>query len=466
MTADQERELGCTHSLCPECLVRIPARYIQRQGKVYMDKTCPAHGPFSTLVWEEGADFSTWDDGVVHSRPHAPANQPQKGCPYDCGLCTSHAQAACCVLVEITQRCNQQCPVCFAQAQQESPATDYTLDEMSHLLDFLQQQSGEGSFNIQLSGGEPTLHPQLAEIIRLCREKGFSYVQVNTNGQKLAQSVAYAKTLRKAGLHTVFLQFDGTREDIYQTLRGQPLLGVKEQAVQNSVAAGLGVVLVMTVVPGVNDDNVGDTIRYAAQRLPRVRGVHFQPISYFGRFPAAPGNEDRITIPGLISRIVGQTSGQAQWGDFVPLASGHGRCSFHGNFLVTAEGWQGLSQKQPTADHSIEKARDYLARRWSAPPQEQAGCCPAPPAQREPITPAPPGGVYNPGEWQAIAAKLKRQTLAITAMAFQDAWTVDLDRLRRCRLHVATRDKKLVPFCAFNITSRNGQRLHQQTGRQ
>ncbi len=448
-------QLAKTQSLCPVCLKRVEAQYVQRDGRVYMEKACPQHGAFCTLVWEEGPDFVNWDSGNTQSPPLAAPVPIKNGCPHDCGPCQSHRQAACCVLLEITKRCNQRCPYCFASAETESPTDDWSLAEAEEVLDFLKTQCKQNPFNIQLSGGEPTLHPQLPAMIGLCRQKGFGYVQINTNGRRLAEEEGYAKTLRRAGLHTVFLQFDGTRDDIYRALRGQALLATKEKAIKNSLAAGLGVVLVVTVVPGVNEENLGEILAYATKYLPRVRGVHLQPVSYFGRFPAPPGDAERITLPGLMGRLAAQTGGAVGQNTLVPLESGHGRCSFHGNFLALGGKLQALSQKQPPgSDHNIEKARAYLARKWGLAKAE---------AHRESVAgsareSAPPA--YDAEEWSGFLKTLKKRSLSVTAMAFQDVWNVDLQRLQRCRLQVATRQKRLIPFCAWQLTSQTGRRLY------
>ncbi|MDL2253484.1 radical SAM protein [Ruminococcaceae bacterium OttesenSCG-928-I18] len=452
-----------TYSLCPVCMKKIPAAYLQEEGAVYLDKTCAEHGHWHTLVWEEGPDFSTWDSGVVYSRPANATKTPELGCPYDCGLCSQHAQAACCVLIEITQRCNQACPYCFASSTSGPEGTgDYTLEEMENIFRHLQTQSPQNQFNIQLSGGEPTLHEDLPQIISMAKHMGFPYVQLNTNGKRLAEEPAYAQELQKAGLDSVFLQFDGTNDTIYTAMRGQPLFAQKEQAIDHCASAGLGVVLVVTVVKEINGGNIGEVLRYASGRLPLVNGVHFQPVSYFGRFPTEPRNSERVTIPGLFQLIHEQTDGLMSADDFVPLASGHGRCSFHGNFLLSAEGgYQGLSGKnEEEGAHKIEKARAYLAKKWGAP--KAAKCC----CEEEPDPLSTYGSsAFDVEEWDSLLDTLLDATLNLTAMAFQDIWTVDLKRLNRCRLHVATRDLELIPFCAFNLTSQDGKRLHSEIGR-
>ena len=299
---------GRTKSVCPVCLRVIDAeKTTGADGNIYMEKTCPEHGHFSALIWEgDLRSYLRW--GTVSStvEPPVDAKAPGEGCPYDCGLCTEHLRKGCCMLLELTNRCNLRCPVCFAAAGEKEPY-DLPLDEIERQYDFLMAHGGP--FNIQLSGGEPTVRDDLPEIIRLGREKGFTFFQLNTNGLRLAREADYAAVLKAAGLNTVFLQFDGMTDEVYITLRGRALLKEKLAAVDNCERAGLGIVLVPVVAPGVNDMQVGDILRFALSRMPAVRGVHFQPVSYFGRCGLErPGRP--ITIPRMLRLIGEQTGGQ------------------------------------------------------------------------------------------------------------------------------------------------------------
>ena len=286
--------LSATESLCPVCLRKLAAERRQEGAEVYLVKKCPEHGPFRTVIWRGVPIFSSWLRPKTPSPLAAPITRTQTGCPFDCGLCPGHGQHTCTALIEITQRCNLRCPVCFAGADEGAAATELSLEETAFLYERILAASGP--CNIQLSGGEPTLHPLLPAIIRQGRDKGFQFLQLNTNGLRLAAEPGYAGRLREAGLSTVFLQFDGVDDDVYLATRGAELHSQKEAAVTACAEAGLGIVLVPTLVPGVNTDQIGQIIDYALRRLPHVRGVHFQPISYFGRYPKAPDDAQRITL--------------------------------------------------------------------------------------------------------------------------------------------------------------------------
>nr|WP_236718933.1 radical SAM protein [Syntrophotalea acetylenica] len=228
----------------------------------------------------------TWRRPKTPSRPPVCFTESKHGCPFDCGLCPDHGQHSCSALLEITQRCNLHCPVCFADSGDTGTA-DPDLETIESWYRSVRHACGD-HIAVQLSGGEPTVRQDLPEIIAAGRRHGFSFLQLNTNGLRVAKDPNYARQLKEAGLATMFLQFDGTDDTIYRKLRGRDLLEIKLRAIDHAVAARLGVVLVPTIVPRVNTQNIGDILRFGLERSPGVRGVHFQPISYFGRFPYPP----------------------------------------------------------------------------------------------------------------------------------------------------------------------------------
>lgn len=443
--------IDLTESVCPVCLARIPAERVQEGSNVYLRKRCPDHGPFKTIIWRGTLDFSAWYR-VNHRSvpPLKPLTPVEEGCPYDCGLCPEHRQQSCCVLLEITHRCNLRCPVCFADAGKEGEE-DPDRQEIEAQLALLMETTGR--CNLQLSGGEPTLRDDLPDIIALARRLGFPFIQLNTNGLRLAQDPDYVKALKEAGLSTVFLQFDGTRDEIYEALRGRSLLAVKEAAIENCARERLAVVLVPTVVPGINDGNIGEIIRYALRRLPVVRGVNFQPVSYFGRYPGVPEDKDRITLPEMMRAIEEQTAGMMQVADFAPTGSKHCLCSFHGDYLLKEDGTlTPLRQRQSNCcglqgeGESIEQARKYIASRWGLP--EQPGRCSQSNEEE---------GEY--ASWDRMLERLRNYRFSITCVAFQDAENLDLERLQDCSLHFIA-GRKIIPFCAYNLSSRDGRSLY------
>ena len=296
---------GRTKSVCPVCLRVLEAQKTVGEHGIYLNKTCPEHGAFSALIWEGSIkEYFMWNGESSAIDPPVNGKEPQRGCPNDCGLCSAHLRKGCCMLLELTRRCNLECPVCYASAGK--CGDDPNIEDIERQYDFLMAHGGP--FNIQLSGGEPTLREDLPEIIWLGRQKGFTFFQLNTNGIRLAAEPDYAKSLKAAGLNTVFLQFDGMSDAVYEALRGRPLLREKLAAIESCAAAGLGIVLVPVIAPGVNEEEAGGILRLAMTRMPYVRGVHFQPLSYFGRC-ALKRAERPVTIPRMLRLIEKQTEG-------------------------------------------------------------------------------------------------------------------------------------------------------------
>lgn len=441
-----------TSSVCPDCLRVIPAKIVQNKDEAFLHKQCLAHGETRTVIWRGHPGLESWRRSKQPVFPRTPMGENGRGCPWDCGLCAEHRQRSCTVLVEITQHCDLRCPVCFADAGQPvapAPSMSALFERMSRAF----EQSGP--VPVQLSGGEPTAREDLPELVRMMRMIGFSHVQLNTNGLRLGREPGFAVRLREAGLSWVFLQFDGVDDEIHARIRGRPLLGEKLAAVTACSEAGLGVVLVPTIIPGVNDNELGALIHFAAKHTPTVRGVHFQPISYFGRYPASPENARRITLPEIMRGLETQTGGQIRVDHFRPPGCEHERCSFHGNFFVKADYTLrplGASARPCCASETAcspdgaQAAMDVVARQWSAP--ESKDNAPLPTETKQ-------------GSLDAFLQQA-RQTLAVTGMAFQDAWTLDLERLKGCCIHVAAPNGRLVPFCAWNLTSRHGFAPHRE----
>lgn len=451
----RQKVISTTESVCPQCLRHLPAQRTLRSDTVYLEKTCPQHGDFRTVVWRGAPPFDSWVRPKIPAYPKNPLTPLNQGCPYDCGLCPDHRQQTCSVLFEVTQRCDLRCPVCFADAgkgNSPDPGLDFFEAWYHRLL------ATGGPFNVQLSGGEPCLREDLAEIITLGRSLGFTHFQLNTNGLRLARDPEYLRRLVQAGLSTVFLQFDSTRDEPYLRLRGRPLLAQKLAAIENCAAQGVGVVLVPTLVPGVNDSEIGEIIRFALERMPAVRGVHFQPVSYFGRYPRAPRDADRLTLPEVMQAIEEQTQGQVRMENLCPPGCEHALCSFHGNFVYMEDGklaplshnpQEGACCQPEDAARGAARSRAYVSRFWSAPM----------PADELPVLGGP-----GFGGWDSFLQRSRTHTFCISAMAFQDAWNLDLERLKGCCIHIAGPDGHLVPFCAYNLTSQSGRSLYRGNG--
>jgi uncharacterized radical SAM superfamily Fe-S cluster-containing enzyme len=302
--------------------------------------------------------------------------------------------------------------------------------------------------NLQLSGGEPTVRNDLPRIVRLARAAGFGFIQLNTNGLALAGDPDLSLKLRDAGLSSVFLQFDGVTDDVFSALRGRELFQLKCQAIENISAAGLGIVLVPTVVRGINSDQLWDIVRFALQHQPFVRGVHFQPMSYFGRVPDdfVP---DHVTLPEIMSGLSGQSGGKLRLEDFKPPGCEHALCSFSAKYLMQDDG-NLMRLGSACCDCTPKPAEEgalasigVTARQWGSVEGLQSAVK---------IEPSDDLGRF--------LNRARTHTFSLSAMAFQDCWNMNLERLQGCCIHVAQPDGRLIPFCSFNLTSRDGRSLH------
>jgi len=443
-------------SLCPECLRLIPARCEVEGAEVYQVKSCPEHGTFRTLIWRGPPDFATWQ------RPKLPAqlafygSQVGQGCPFDCGLCPEHRQRTCTAILEVAKGCNLHCPVCYADAPAQGGAEpDLALIQKWYKA-ALKAAAG---CNIQLSGGEPTIRNDLPGIVAMGRELGFPFVQVNTNGLRLGREPEYVEALAEAGLSSVFLQFDAVSDGVYRHLRGGPMLEQKMLAIEACGQHGIGVVLVPTIVPGINQEQVGPILELAMAHTPTVRAVHFQPMSRFGRYPADLSDNGRFTLPDLMRTIEEQTGGLFPAASFRPPGCENALCSFQGNFLIHRGGKvQALSQdhdpcccpRPEPAEQGALRTIARVSRNWAAPSQPDRVDDPEPQSTE-------PGRPIPLDEFITLA---RQQTLSVSAMAFQDVWNLDLERVRDCCIHVVAQDGGLVPFCLYNLTSAGGKTLY------
>lgn len=436
---------GRTKSVCPVCLRVLEAQKTVGEHGIYLNKTCPEHGAFSALIWEGSIkEYFMWNGESSAIDPPVNGKEPQRGCPNDCGLCSAHLRKGCCMLLELTRRCNLECPVCYASAGK--CGDDPNIEDIERQYDFLMAHGGP--FNIQLSGGEPTLREDLPEIIWLGRQKGFTFFQLNTNGIRLAAEPDYAKSLKAAGLNTVFLQFDGMSDAVYEALRGRPLLREKLAAIESCAAAGLGIVLVPVIAPGVNEEEAGGILRLAMTRMPYVRGVHFQPLSYFGRC-ALKRAERPVTIPRMLRLIEKQTEGMMKYADFCGGGAESPYCSFHASYMRRGDGsLRLLGRRGGSCCTTSDDSRNSVAGQWSWAEGDTEA------AQKK-------SGAET-ASLDEFLEYTRRNTFAVSGMVFQDAYDLDLERLMRCHICEVDPRHGMVPFCAYNLTDPEGLALYRE----
>ncbi|MCG8485371.1 MAG: radical SAM protein, partial [Clostridia bacterium] len=324
----------------------------------------------------------------------------------------------------------------------------------------------ERPYNIHLSGGEPTVRDDLPEIIKMGREKGFEYIQINTNGRRLAYDDQYAMILKRAGASVIYLQFDGTNDRIYETLRGEGLFEIKKKAIKNCKKARIPVVLVPTIVKNENLYNIGSMMAFMLENLSVVKGIHFQPASFFGRYPekaCSDGGkwtdfENRVTLFDVMHEVEKQTKGKFKYEDFAAGTIGHPLCSFHGTYRKQKDGTvKNLVSHEAKASASccnaaspvdiMKKNRDYVLNKWNLQQEYDDTCCETQSIEEHSAASCCESEIMT---FDQFIAEMKNSMFTVSGMAFQDISNLDAQRLKRCRVQVLSPDNRLIPFCAYN----------------
>ena len=412
-----------------------------------------------------------------------PMTKRKKGCPYDCGLCNEHLTTTVLANIDITNRCNMHCPICFANAEAKGYVYEPTKEEIINMMKVLRSEKPAPAYALQFSGGEPTLREDLPELIKLAKEFGFPQVQIATNGIKIAESREYAKKLKDAGLNTVYLQFDGLKRETYIATRGFNALPFKLKAIENCRKVGLkSIVLVPTLCKGINDDQVGDIIRFAAENIDVVRGVNVQPVSFSGRIDKEELSKMRITLPDFVRLVEEQTNGEITKEDFYPVP-------FTVPVTKFLEAWQNCSKVKGTVHPHCGVATYAVVEDGKLIPLTRfadveafyyllmesiekinSGRIGKVEAVTKIIRKLPRiidknkqpkslnllkiiSEVLHKGTHEA-AAEFHRHLLFIGGMHFMDAYNFDIERVQRCAIHYALPDGRVIPFCSYNTIHR------------
>lgn len=305
-----------TTSLCETCLEPVPAKVIIEEGSVYYLKRCAAHGVQRTPISDDLAYWRGQKDWLKPGdRPLTAQTRTEAGCPFDCGLCPDHEQHSCLAIVEINSACNLACPVCFADAENVHGA-HLPLSVIEGMLDALVESEGEPDL-VQLSGGEPTIHPQFFEVLDAVKRRPIRHVMINTNGVRMAQDPAFVERLASyAPRLEVYLQFDSLNDDALVNLRGARLSRVRQAALEALERVGLSTTLVAVVKRGVNDDEIAAIVNHALE-WKCVRGVTFQPVQDAGRNEGFDGKANRMLITQIRREVV--KAGVFAAEDMIPL---------------------------------------------------------------------------------------------------------------------------------------------------
>jgi 7,8-dihydro-6-hydroxymethylpterin dimethyltransferase len=296
-----------TLSICSTCLRRVDAKIVFENNNVYMLKNCREHGFEKVLI---ATDIEYYKTLRNYNKPsETPLHFTTKthyGCPYDCGLCQDHEQHSCLTVIEITDRCNLQCPTCYAMSSPHY-GRHRTVEEVEKMLDIIVASEGTPDV-VQISGGEPTVHPDFFAIMDIAKKKPIKHLMLNTNGIRIAKDAEFTKQLATyAPDFEIYLQFDSFKPSALEQLRGKDLTEVRIKALEHLNALNLSTTLVVTLQQGVNDDEIGKIIEFALKQK-CVRGVTFQPTQVAGRTENFNPATDRITLTDVRQKILDQTN--------------------------------------------------------------------------------------------------------------------------------------------------------------
>lgn len=297
---------GVTRALCSECFVTCDAKELIEEGKVFLWKRCLQHGVQNVLLSDDVEYFRLCRE-VFLKKPEQPDhyNTPIRyGCPYDCGICPDHEQHGCVSVLEITDHCQLSCPTCFASSGPQRQ-THRSMETIRTMLDLIVSNEGRPDV-VQISGGEPTLHPQLFEILDECRQRPIVHLMLNTNGLRIATEDGFAERLAQymPGFE-LYLQFDSLHDEVNLQLRGAKLAKLRARALEKLNQLNLSTTLVMTVKRGLNDDQIGEVLSFAASQK-CVRGVTLQPVYDAGRNENFDPLLHRLTLSEVRRRVYEQ----------------------------------------------------------------------------------------------------------------------------------------------------------------
>lgn len=470
-------------TLCPQCLAVIVGRYFVEDGAVWIEKTCPEHGHFRDCINRDVRLYAKamWWSFEEHAGAEAPRVRGAGHCPGDCGLCNQHQSLSCLANLDLTNRCNMRCPVCFANSGAAGYVYEPDFEQVTAQMQALRDLRPYPATAIQFAGGEPTLHRQFHRIVAKAREMGFSNIQIATNGITHAD-LGFARRSAEAGLHTLYLQFDGVGEAAHSQTRAMPGLWAKKLAcIENCRAVGMKICLVPTIVRGVNDAQVGEIFRFAAANADVISAISYQPVSFSGRLDAAELDARRYTL-GDLAHDIAAASGASPLRDMFPLSivvplaqllqaltgrpkirpSCHTDCAFGTYFLVSPEGraypFPAVIDVEGMFTDMNRLAR-RIARRGRATWWDKLGIYRMFKRHFRPEA-APPGltvkrfiaslqGCVDKNVGRGEGEKKTYRTLLCAGMHFQDAYNYDVERVKRCVILYST-PEGVMPFCTYN----------------
>lgn len=441
-----------TVSLCVECLRRVEAKHVIQDGKVWLHKWCPDHGSSKVLI---ASDAAYWRMGreVYIKRPEMPQRfntAMHYGCPYDCGLCPDHMQHSCLSIIEITDQCNLKCPICYASSGPDRPGFR-DLSVVERMLDAVVANEGEPDV-VQISGGEPTLHPQLFDILDAARRRPIKHLMLNTNGVRIANEPGFAEQLaRYSPGFEVYLQWDSLQAEALRKLRGVDLTTVRRRALEHLNRVNLSTTLVMTVARGINEQEIGPIIEFASKQ-PCVRGVTLQPIQAAGRAEDYDPAAQRLTLSEVRDLILAQTP-LFSAADIVPVPCNPDALAMAYAIKVPDGRLTPLTRLIPP---EVLLAGDRNTIVFERDPQlkEQVFKLFA-------TNHGPEGQAMELRNLLCCLPQVAGESIRydnvfrVLIMQFIDAWNFDVRAMKKSCVHIAQPDGRLIPFEAFNLLYRD-----------
>ncbi len=492
-------------SLCPDCLRVIAGILYEENGAVLMRKTCATHGVRHELISSDATFFRLMiqRDRAVTRRVDNPISRRAASCPQGCGVCPEHLAAPIMMNIDLTNRCNLGCPICFAGAGVGGKVMESNLDQIRRALDLICTVHSVQPPCVQYTGGEPTIHPQFLDALDEARKRGFAQIQVATNGLKFAHDPCFARQAGEAGLNLAYLQFDGLIDNVYLKTRGRPLLEIKLAAMENLYAAKIRTVLVPTIARGINDHQIGAITRFAVENTDKVSGISWQPVAFTGRLNYEERLAQRFTVADLAREIQAQSGIVDMYRDwypfgfvdpfarFVEAACGSPTITMSCNpicamatYLIVDSQTHAVSPIPAFVDveplmQTMQSAAGRLNRggflgKLGVTHQLRR-------LKRFYHEDAAPGGwpfeqfsefimgfadfrrryCDNAARMKAAADNRFRPIL-MASMHFQDVYNYQLDRVRRCVVHYAAPDGRIYPFCSYNSGPCHRQRVEQR----
>ena len=459
------KTLGMTQSVCPQCRSVIPARVEAEDDSVFFRKFCPEHGESRSLIRTGVDDYLATQRYVKPAWiPREFAGEDSMPCPDGCGFCSRHEQHLCMPIIEITSQCNMACPACIASAGSDG---DMSLDEFSILLDGLLAAEGQVDV-LNLSGGEPLLHPAILEIVdQAVGRENIIRISISTNGRELLKNPSLLTALAEQNV-VIALQFDGFDNEAYRTLRGEPLAEEKRQILAALEKADISTSLTMTLAGGVNETSLLAVVDYLFTH-DHVVSLMVQPLAFAGRGEGLAAQASRLTIPDVINLLDEIENPAVRRGDFTPLPCSHPLCFSLAFYLKLNDGGTtSLSQllDAPTLmdaitnrglfgldDDAFEHLREMVYDLWSGP----AGAAPDTQSVLDTLSGilreiSGDCGCFDPRKAFSLT---ERHINSIFIHAFQDPDTFDLSRVRRCCNGYPQPDGSIIPVCVHNVLRRN-----------